>query len=303
MKKQLVKSNSFLMMVAVLLTLTFALSLSAQKRGQIKQPLPQILASVDEDTSMNPHDFTDKFYASSGVNADYIIGRRTGRDLLSVMSWSSNPYHRDVRIIATFPAFGSNGEILFFSPLGEINDKGFTEDKLGFIAKEMADTDPIYVFPLNNDYSFAFGRSRQAALMDSSVSSPNMEGYPIGLRSIMLVNYTKKAFSEEGAEMMSYMFKKNGLSLDGTPLIKSFEDLTTLQKYELVSMEKQVLWDDTEFAGTYSISPIIYQPEKGGIARDAFLMTVTQKGEPLPGEQMFVYHFNCLLKTGDWCTE
>lgn len=283
------------MMIAVLIVLTFALSLSAQilEDGRDINKLPVI------DTSMNPHDFTDKYYALNGVDANYIIGRRTGYDLLSVIGWSSNPYHRNVRLTATLPAYGANGEILFYSPLGEINDKGFIEDAIGKQAKALADSNPIYVFPENNGNDFAFGRSRQAALMDGS----NMDGFSIGLRSIVLVNYTKKAFGDEGFEMMDYMLKKNGNSLDGTPLIKSFEDLTTLEKYELVSMEKRFLWDDTEFAGTYSISPIIYEPFKGVIAPDAFLMTVTRKGEPLVGEQRFIDEFNCLRKGGNWCSE
>jgi hypothetical protein len=298
MKKQLVKSNSFLIMVVVALVLTFALSLSAQKgnnKGNVKQPAV--------DTSILPHDFIDKFYMLNGVSANYIMGRRTGYDFLSVIDWSSNPYHTDVRILATLPAYGANGEILFFSPLGEINDSGFTEDQIGKEARAIADTYPIYVFPANNSDSFAFGTSRQAALMDAEAFNWNMDGYPVGLRSIMLVNYTPKAFTEEGFEMMDFMFKKNGKSLDGTPLIRSMEDLTTLAKFDLVSMEKRVLWDDTNFAGTYSLSPIIYQPVKGVIAPDAFLITVTQKGEPLPDEMRFVSEFNCLRKGGNWCSE
>ena len=285
-------------MVVVALVLTFALSLSAQKgnnKGIVKQPAV--------DTSILPHDFTDKFYMLNGVSADYIMGRRTGYDFLSVINWSSNPYHTDVRILATLPAYGANGEVLFFFPLGEINEKGFTEDQIGKEARAIADTYPIYVFPANNSDNFAFGTSRQAALMDAEAFNWNMEGYPVGLRSIMLVNYTEKAFTEEGVEMMDFMFKKNGKSLDGTPLIRSMEDLTTLAKFDLVSMEKRVLWDDTNFAGTYSLSPIIYAPVKGVIAPDAFLMTVTQKGEPLPDETRFVSEFNCLRKGGNWCSE
>jgi hypothetical protein len=162
---------------------------------------------------------------------------------------------------------------------------------------------PIYVFPANNSDNFAFGSSRQAALMDASAFNPNMEGYPVGLRAIMMVNYTEKAFTKEGIEMMDYMVKKNGKSLDGTPLIRTMEDLTTLEKSELVSMTKRGLWDDPAFAGTYSMSPIIYEPRKFVIAPDAFLITVTQKGEPLPGEQMFINEFNCLRKGGNWCSE
>jgi hypothetical protein len=306
MKNKPIKLNSFSIAIAVLMILAFALSLSAQStnnKGEIKQPVPPVIVPV-KDTAINPHDFTDKFYAMNGVAAEYILGRRNGYDLLSVIGWSSNPYHSEVRVLATLPAYGANGEVLFFSPLGEINDRGFTQDATGMQVKELADTYPIYVFPVKNESKFSFGGSRQAALMDASAYSPDLGSYAIGLRSIVLVNYTKKAFSDEGVQMMDYMVKKNGYSLDRTPLIKSMEDLTMLEKYELVSMEKRFFWDDTEFAGTYSISPIIYQPVKGAIAPDAFLITVlTQKGFPLPGEQIFVDEFNCLRKGGNWCSE
>jgi hypothetical protein len=301
MKKQLVKSNSFLMMIGILLVLTFALSVSAQKmddNSDIK-PYPPLIV----DTSINPHDFADKYYAMNGINANNIIGRRNGYDILSVIGWSSNPYHRDVRILATLPAYDSNGAVLFFSPLGEINEKGFTEDTLGSNLREMADNYPIYVFPQDNGYEFSFGKTRQASLMESTMFNPNVGGYSVGVRSIVMVNYSKRAFGDEGTEMMEYMLKKNGVSLDGTPLIKSFEDLLILEKYELVTLTKRALWDDPNLSGKYAISPIIYEPVKGVIAPDAFLIMATRKGEPLPGELIFVEQFNCLRKSGNWCSE
>ena len=191
--------------------------------------------SFSEDTAINPHDFTDKYYASNGVYAPAIFGRRDGTDALSVFSDSSNPIHRNVRIVATIPGYNEYGDIVYWYPLGELKASGFTKDKIGVHAREMASHFPIYVFPDTTVIDFrTFANTRQASLLDNTWSQADRNMNPLGLRAIFVVNYTEKAFSKEGIEMMEFFGKKNGMSTNNTPIIRNMDDLTYLMKYEMV---------------------------------------------------------------------
>ena len=272
--------------------LTFALPLTAQKR--VSRSLP----TFAEDTAMFPHDFNDDFYAANGIYTPGIIGRRTGTDFLSVFSNSSNPAHNNVRVLVTLPAYDENGNVRFWTPLGNFNEKGFTNDELGTQAKEIANLYPVYVFPKAQDPQLlSFTNTRQAALFDLSQDNLFYKGNPLGLRIVFLVNYTEKAFNtKEGYAMMQFMEKKNGLSLEGTPLIKTKADIDELLRDEFISIEKRSLWDDPTVTGEYSTCPIIRTDKNELIAQDAFLIMVTRDGLPLPNETIFLDTFNYLKK-------
>ena len=252
-----------------------------------------------EDTAINPHDFSDAYYQANGILPNAIIARRNGKDGLSVFSDSSNPFHTNVRVTATIPAYDQTGSMLFWYPLGELQEYGFTQDKTGLRARETAQRFPIYVFPKRTvvDYR-AFGDTRQAALMDNRWADENGEQdpNPLGLRLVVVVNYTGKAFEKEGFEMMQYLLKKNGASADDTPIIRSMDDLTMLLKtgfIETMSLK--------ESAARFTLAPTITDPTNGAIAIDAFLWMATKEDRPLPAEDMFVWQFHCLQKTGNWC--
>jgi hypothetical protein len=270
-------------------------SLSAQKRV-----IGTTIAALAEDTSINPHDFTNEFYEMNGVLWKSIQNRRNGSDGLSVFSQSSNPWHTDVRVIATIPAYDHYGRMLFWYPLGDIDDYGFTPDVAGAKALATARQLPIYVFPNSKlqDYRL-FATTRQAALIDNTwMEIAGEEPNPLGLHEVFFVTYTEKAFGEEGLEMMEYMSKKNGLAADDTPILRTMDDLRMMMKLELIT-----LVSIRELPATFAIAPTISDPTNGAIARDAFLWMPTKDGRPLPSEIVFSQLFGCLQKTGSVCTE
>ena len=55
--------------------------------------------------------------------------------------------------------------------------------------------------------------------------------------------------------------------------------------------------------GHYAVAPLITDPTKGVIARDAFLWMSTRTGYPLKSEMMFVDQFACLQKLHTWCSD
>jgi hypothetical protein len=121
---------------------------------------------------------------------------------------------------------------------------------------------------------------------------------PLGLREIFVVNYTDKAFGKEGVEMMEYFGKKNGMTTNNTPIIRTMEDLSFLMKYQMV--------EASAFrynGGHYAIDPEIMDPVKGAIAPDAYLWMAMVDGKSLESEAMFVQQFNCLKKIQTWCKE
>jgi len=250
-----------------------------------------------EDTAINPHDFTNRYYATNGVFAPAIYGRRNGSDALSVFGSSSNPIHTHVRVVATIPGYNENGDIIYWYPLGELQASGFTHDKLGVEARELASHFPIYVFPDTSVVDFrTFANTRQASLLDNAWSQADRFMNPLGLREIFVVNYTEKAFAEEGIEMMNYFGKKNGMSVNNTPIIRTKEDLNFLMKYGMIEASAMKY-----IGGSYAINPEILDPTNGAIASDAYLWMATLDGNTLAREEMFVMQFNCLRKTRNWC--
>lgn len=252
---------------------------------------------------MHPFDFSDTTYVLNGVVPEEIIGRRTGQDQLSVFDKQTDPTYNEVRVIATMPAYDPNGNVSFWYPLGDLQNTGFSDDKLGAIARETALLFPIYLFtdPRVLD-TYSFSSLRQASLIDNSwaVYGPRNLN-PLGIRAIFIVNYTEKAFGKDGIEMMNYFGKKNGFACDDTPLIKSLEDIRYLAGEEFITLQQLgdtfILPSKAKFA----ISPLIKDPTKSVIAEDAFLWMATKDGVPMEGEQMFVSQFNCLKKSGEWC--
>ncbi|MBS1794462.1 MAG: hypothetical protein JSS81_11440 [Acidobacteria bacterium] len=278
--------------------LTFALPFAAQKKaGRYTPP-------IFDDTCLFPHDYTNKYYALNGIEAPNILGRHDGNDFLSVIGASSNPSHNNVRVLVTLPAYGENGEIRFWAPLGEINEFGFINDQNGTTAKDIASFSPMYVFPNANDPGLAaFTNMRQAALIDDSNLGYYYKSNPLGLRSIIVVNFTDKAFNtKEGMYLMNLMKKKNGAALDDTPIIKSFTDLQEMAKADLISLQPRAANSFPQIGGSYLLSvPIPFTGKSSAIAPDSFLFTVTKKGVPLEGEAMFVTQFGCLQKYGSYC--
>ena len=280
----------------ILITFTFTFPTTAQKTVR-QRPIPIV------DTAINPHDFTNDYYFNNGINPKEIIGRRTGTDGLSVFGISSDPTHSSVRVIATLPGYDQDGNIVFWYPLGDLTAYGFTDDKIGVLARETAKLYPIYIFPdLNNKGSHNFEANRQAPLVDDSWSMYMGKALnPVGVREVFFVNYTEKAFGKENAEIMAYFAKKNGLATDDTPIIKTVDDIKVLRAYDLISFGSMTLDPDRPIMDMFIMSPIIRDPLKGVIAKDAFILMAEKDGDCLPTEEIFEWHFNCLQTTGSWC--
>lgn len=238
------------------------------------------------------YDFTDDYYRANGVDPAHLAGRKQAPSASAVVDVPNFSYQRPVRVIGTNSAYGANGFPAFFAVMAGGGPDMFTADKAGTKARSIADSFAEYIFPKLGADPTALGGGRQSALHD------NNHGYfsnnPLGLWIHVWVNYTPSAFNtRDGQKALADLAKKNGLALDGTPLIKTVSDVENL-------ISKGFVTRLTRNDGLrYAVCPEIHDPRNGGIAPDAFYNPI-KKADGTNLEQWFVDAFNSLKTTGDW---
>jgi len=247
-----------------------------------------------------PFDFTKDFYYNNGVEQGSVMDRRTGTDKFSVFDKSWEPNRSDIRVLVTVAAYSQKGTMLYWNPLGELNDNAFRNDKIGYYARKIASLYPIYVFPVARQWDyFKFGTGRQAAVIDESRAALSPINNPLGLRQIVIVNYTSKAFEPEYQWLMKYYASKNGFTSEDTPILNTVEDIMFMFNKGLVTTDT-IPFNVINPHGQYMVAPIIYDPTRGAIAKDAFIWMAMKDGKCLPTEEIFEDNFDC-LKEGKWC--
>jgi hypothetical protein len=244
-----------------------------------------------------PFDFSDKYYGSNGVQPYLIINRATGQDGKSVFTKNADDEtFRDVRFIETLPAYNYDGSILYFNNYGELYDTSFNGDESGKQAMQIAGSYPMFVFPSVT----VRAANRQSSLIDAH------EGYftknPLGLSLVVEVEFTDRKDKEEGAQILRDLGRRNGYTLDGTPVIKTIEEINYLTRMELITQKVRGL--DDKGVPSFAIVKVIDGSNAGAIAPDAFLVTITKTdGQPLDSEKPFADNFACLQKSNAPCAD
>lgn len=237
-------------------------------------------------------DFNDAYYTQNGVNVANITGRRQPTAPLATTSTPPLASENGTRILLTLPAYGASGEVEFWSPIAGGNDTLFTNDAVGAKARQLADKYKEYVFPKKSGDPLSLGNVRQGYLFDTR------NGYfsndPLALWTHVFVSYTSAALNtKDGQKALAGLAKKNGLDLDGTPIIASASDIDNLTSRGYLLQQTFPLSSPTH----YSVCPIVKDPRNGGIAADQFLAYV-KKADGTPLEPDFVAQFNSLQTTG-----
>jgi hypothetical protein len=240
---------------------------------------------------LRPFDFTDKFYSTHGVEAAFIVNRRNGSDGQSVVDFAGDENYSSVRILATRPAYAYDGSPIYWNLYGEFYKEAFKPGPEGDQARTVAESFPIYIFPSVT----AKNQDRQAAVIE------NIEGYfdknLLGLGAVKVVQYTGTGTREDKV-FLQEIANRNGLSLDGTPIIRTKAELHALLRRNLITV-KVGDTDNDPGRAPFAIAKIIQYPEMGAIAPDAFLVHAKQRnGEPLPSESFFVSNFECFKTEG-----
>jgi len=102
--------------------------------------------------------------------------------------------------------------------------------------------------------------------------------------------------------VLSTLVAKNGASLDGTPIIKTADELNNDLEANGCGAEFQLDQGGADGGPVWLICPAMPDPRNGAIAPDAFLDSVLKpNGQPL--DPHFTANFACLQATGRFCNE
>lgn len=241
-------------------------------------------------------DFTDDFYRQNGVDSSLIVNRVNGTPPRSIFDTPFFSFQRNVRSLRYNPGYNQSGAVNFWTVMGDLFVSSFTKDAAGQRARQIADNMVLYVFPTRTGNPIGLGNNRQADILD--MRNGYFSNNPLGLWLHVWVSYTDSAFNTaEGRKALADLQKKNGLALDGTPIIKTLSDLDNLLSKGFAI--KRFRNPDGSEGPMYGICPVVKDPKNGGIAQDVSL-TVVLKADGTPLEPEFVRQFNSLKNTGDW---
>lgn len=189
-----------------------------------------------------PFDFSDDFYRQNGIDPSKILNRVNGMDGSSVPDDTDDPTRRDIRVIETTGGFDASGNLLYYNIFGMVMPDTFTNDDAGQEAIDIANQFRAFIFPKRDGdpLSPAPPNRRQDNIFDTR------DGYfsnnPLGLWILTFVSYTDKALNTpEGQRELDKLAEKNGLDLDGTPVIKTASDVDNLAQKGLVALQTRAL--------------------------------------------------------------
>lgn len=221
-----------------------------------------------------------------------------------------------VDIVGTFEAYAANKQVtpdgVFHpTPCGSMGDP--TQQNNCFDVTSVATPN------LRQDWRFATNRS--------AIDGSSPFGYfcddILGMWIITYFWYTDTGFGPHQTtqcnQMLAALGQKNGINLDGSPIIKTADELNFLEGAVVGSnpipgflgtnppnppctAEGQEATDGSDHGAVWLICPAIPDPRNGGIAPDAFLDVVRVKsGNAL--DSGFQNNFSCLQQTGKFCNE
>lgn len=240
-------------------------------------------------------DFTDEFYRQNGVDPTLIQGRRQGVAPRGTIDAPFFPFQRNVRTLQLNPAYNHSGALTYWTVMGDLFVSSFTKDEAGQRARQIADNMPLYVFPTRTGNPIGLGNNRQADIVD--MRNGYFSNNPLGLWLHIWVSYTDRAFNTaEGKKALADLQKKNGLALDGTPIIRTLSELDNLFSKGFAA--KRFRNPDGSEGPMYGICPVVKDPTDGGIPTDTTLNFV-RKADGTALEPYFVTNFDSLKFTGD----
>jgi hypothetical protein len=236
-----------------------------------------------------PFDFSDSFYRSNGLDPTLLVGRVNGTDGRSVVATTTDSKHRNVRVIATNGGFDHDGKLIFFVVFANVNpstflSSGARSDISRFIA---------YAFPRAS----GTGR-RQDDVFDTRHGFDGKDPLAIWVKGS--VAFTAAATTTSaGQQALAALAARNGTDLDGTPMIRSTDDIENLGGQGLVTVTT-VPQDGSSTTPPWFLCPFINNPIGKSIAPDATL-AVTLRPDGTALVPQFQSLFRCLQSTGSAC--
>lgn len=253
-------------------------------------------ACLADDYEGPPFDFSDSFYTANGINPANIIGRPTGAGANSIIDNRDNgPDFNNVRLLAANAAYDDSGHKIFFSVTGLVSEASFLNNSAGRDARQIAEEFKVYEFPRVGNGQFAVFPKSQDLVADMR------HGYfsndPLGMWQVNIVRFTNTALNTSaGQAYLATIAARNGLNLDGRPLVRTMDEIEGLLQRGYVTIEVPPASGGPGVIRWF-FCPVLKDPRNGAIAPDAHLTVTT--GLPAAGE--FTQYFNCLQTIGNDC--
>lgn len=284
--------------------------------------LPGQVNWVVDNSNTDPDRKNIRILATTGGYIDDGTGAPT--QFISIIAFltSQNDFigdHRNARgilmqdIVGSFEAYAANKQfvngVFAGSPCGTMGD--------GLLP--CFDVTSVATPTLRQDWRFSSNRSP----IDGSSPFGYFCDDLLGMWIITYFWYTRTGFgpgqTTQCGQMLASLGQKNGLSLDGTPIIKTAAELNFLEGVPQdtdpipgfsgqsppnppCTGEGQENTSGQDRGAIWLVCPAIPDPRNGGIATDAFL-DVVRKANGSPLDPAFLTNFNCLQTTGKFCNE
>jgi hypothetical protein len=224
-----------------------------------------------------PFDFSDGFYRANGLDPRLLVGRVDGWDGRSVAATTSDPRHRNVRVLAINGGFDHRGGLVFYVVLANVDATTFLAGAAGQDAHRLAKEFMAFNFPRAS----GTGR-RQDDVFDTRHGFFGRN--PLAIWTKASVRYTPSALSTAaGRQALAAVAARNGADLDTTPLIRTVDDIERLGSRGFVTVTTQPA--DGSAGPPWFLCPIIRDPGGRSLAPDATLaVTLRRDGAALVPE-------------------
>ena len=190
-----------------------------------------------------PHDFSDSFYIANGIDPAGLtlrVTERGGGAGAVIEDEAPDPSRSKVRIIANNAGFDAGGALLIYpDPPAFVTVDAFMDNAAGQHARQLADEFRAFIFPKKDGNPFSPGppNRRQDNMFDTGLGY--LTDNPLGLWTLQFVEYTDAARNggtPAQDALMAEMTARNGLDLDGTPVIRRKHEIFTLDEAGLVNL-------------------------------------------------------------------
>jgi hypothetical protein len=239
-----------------------------------------------------PFDFSDSFYRANGLDPSRLVGRVNGADGRSVVATTADPKHRNVRVIATNGGFDHDGRPALFVVFANVSPTTFLAGPAGNGANGIANEFSAFNFPR----AAGAGR-RQDDVFDTRHGFFGKD--PLAIWKKASVAYTSAALTTTaGRQALAAVAARSGTDLDGTPMIRTTDDIESLGASGFVTVTTLAV--DGSAGAPWFLCPIIQDPAGGSIAPDATLaVTLKPDGTALVPQLQQLFH--CLQSRGSAC--
>lgn len=248
-----------------------------------------------------PFDFSDEFYVENGLDPENFDFRVSPEDVNATFTTSPDASHNNTRILETLGGYDSSGQLLYYSaPPAGFSGQAFLPNQAGLEARQIANQFRVFIFPKRDGdpTSMSVANRRQETLFDTTSGYFTID--PLGLWRLVFPRYADDALYPQWDPKLEELAARNGLDLDGTPVIKRLSEVLELESLGLLDLNQRP--GSGAGGSPWVVCPLMHDPRAGSIAPDAFLSyCVDDLGNPVYPDM--VANFTCLQLTGDFCID